>query len=50
MVLGKIPVPGHPANLDNSRARAYCTFSKCKWGLLGHFIILSIFSIFFLLL
>ena len=38
MVLGKIPVPGHPTNLDYSRARAYCAFSKCGWGLFGHFV------------
>ena len=24
MVLGKLPVPGRPTNLDNSRTRAYC--------------------------
>ena len=37
MVLGKLPVPGRPANLDDSRARAYCTCSRCGWGLFGHF-------------
>ena len=37
MVLGKLPVPGGPANLDNSRARAYCACSRCGWGLFGHF-------------
>ena len=34
MVLGKLPVPGRPADLDYSRARAYCPCSG--WGLLGH--------------
>ena len=29
MVLGKLPVPGRPANLDYSRARAYCACSRC---------------------
>ena len=29
MVLGKLPVPGHPANMDNSRARAYWACSRC---------------------
>ena len=29
MVLGKLPVPGRPTNLDNSRARAYCACSRC---------------------
>ena len=24
MVLGKLPVPGRPSNLGDSRARAYC--------------------------
>ena len=37
MVLGKLSVPGRPANLDNSRARAYCACSRCRWGLFGHF-------------
>ena len=35
MVLGKLPVPGRPANLDYSRARAYCACSGC--GFFGHF-------------
>ena len=37
MVLGKFPVPGRPANLDYSRARACCACSGCGWGLFGHF-------------
>ena len=37
MVLGKHPVPGHPTNFDYSRARAYCAYSRCGWGLFGHF-------------
>ena len=36
-VLGKLPVPGRPTNLDYSRARAYCACSRCGWGLFGHF-------------
>ena len=35
MVLGKLPVPGHP-NLTDSRARAYSACSRCGWGLFGH--------------
>ena len=35
MVLGKLPVPGRPSNLADSRARAYCACSG--WGLFGHF-------------
>ena len=37
MVLGKLPVPGRPTYLDDSRARAYCACSRCGWGLFGHF-------------
>ena len=37
MVLDKLPVPGRPTNLDDRRARAYCTCSRCGWGLFGHF-------------
>ena len=36
MVLGKLPVPGRPTNMDYSRARAYCACSGCGWGLFGH--------------
>ena len=34
MVLGKFPVPGCPTYLDYSKARAYCTCSRCGWGCL----------------
>ena len=37
MVVGKLPLPGRPTNLAYSRARAYCAFSRCGWGLFGHF-------------
>ena len=33
MVLGKLPVPGRPTNLDYCRARAYSACSGCGWGL-----------------
>ena len=36
-VLGKLPVPGRPTNLDYCRARAYCACNRCGWGLFGHF-------------
>ena len=36
MVLGKLPVPRCPTNLDYSRARAYCACSGCGWRLFGH--------------
>ena len=50
MVLGKYSEPKRPTNLDNSRARVYCTCSRCGWGLFGHFSLSSIFSLFFLIL
>ena len=38
MVLGKLPVMRRPTiGLQYSRARAYCTFSRCGRGLFGHF-------------
>ena len=37
MVLGKLPVPGRPTNLDRSRARVYCACSGCGLGLFGLF-------------
>ena len=42
-------VPGHPFNLDNSRARAYCAFSRCRNGLFGYFFsrLSFLFSVFF---
>ena len=43
MVLGKLPVPGHRAGLDKSRARACCAYSRCGWDCLDIF-----FSHFFL--
>ena len=49
MVLGNLPVPGRPTNLDNGGARAYCAFSRCGWALFGHFFShLSFVSSFFL--
>ena len=36
-VLGKLPVPGRPTNMDYSRTRAYCACSGYGWGLFGHF-------------
>ena len=37
VVQDKLPVPGRPTDLDKSRARAYCAYSRCGWGLFGHF-------------
>ena len=47
MVLSKLSVPGHPTTWDISRARTYCAFSRCGWGLFGYFFLRSIFSLFF---
>ena len=47
-VLGNLPVPGRPTNLDYSRARACCACSRCGWGLFGHFFLLSMLSLLFL--
>ena len=44
MVLGKLTVPGRPTNYDNSRARAYCTCSRCRWGCLDIFTLVYPFS------
>ena len=48
MVLGKLPVPGRPTNLDQSRARACCAGSRCGWGVVWTFSLSSIISLFFL--
>ena len=37
MVLGKLTVPGRSTNFDYSRARAYCSYSRCGCGFFGHF-------------
>ena len=37
MVLDKLTGHGRPTSLDKSRARAYCTCSRCGRGLFGHF-------------
>ena len=47
-MLGKVPVPGRPIDLDYSGARAYCACSGCRWGLFGRFLLSSVVSRFFL--
>ena len=39
-------VPGCPTNVDNTRTRVYCFFSKCGLGLFGLFLcrLLHLFS------
>ena len=46
MVMGNLPVPGRPTNLDCSRARAHCGCSRCGWGCWAFFLS-SIISLFF---
>ena len=47
MVLGKLPVPGRPANLDHSRARAYLACSRCGLRIVWTFFLcLSLLSSF----
>ena len=48
MVLGKLSVPGRPTILDYCRARAYCTRSRCGWGLFWTFLLSSILAFLFL--
>ena len=36
-MLGKLPGPGRPTNLDYSGAGAYCACSSCGWGCLDIF-------------
>ena len=43
MVLGKLPVPGRSTDLDYSRARVYCTCSRCGW--VFFFFFLDIYSL-----
>ena len=45
MVLGKLPVPGRPTNLDHSRARAYCACRRCEWVFFDIFFFSSIISL-----
>ena len=44
MVLGKLPGPERPTNLDNSGTRASC---GCRWGLFRHLFLSSVVSLFF---
>ena len=48
MVLGKLPMPGRPTNLDYSMTRAYCACSRCVWERFRLFFLSSITSLFFL--
>ena len=48
MVLGKLPVLERPTNLDYSRARACCAYSRVRVGVVLTFFLSSIISLFFL--
>ena len=45
MVLGKVPVPRRPINLDNSITGACCACGRCGWGLFWTFFLSSIISL-----
>ena len=38
MMLDKLPVSGHYANLDKSRTRISCACIRCRWGCLDIFL------------
>ena len=40
MTLGKLPILGRPTNSD-TRTRLFCARSRCEWGCLNIFILLS---------
>ena len=42
VVLGKIPVPGRPTNLDHSRTRTFCICCLDVYTLIYHFSSVSI--------
>ena len=42
MVLSNLAMPGHPADLINGRAWAYCICSRYGRGLFGHSFLFSI--------
>ena len=44
MVLGKLSVPGRPTDLNDSRARANCACSRCRWVVLDIFSLVCLFS------
>ena len=37
MVLGKLPVPGRPTNVDYGRTGAYCACNRCGWRWFRYF-------------
>ena len=43
MVLGKLPVPGRPTNLDYSGTRAYCA---CSWCVFFFFLFVFFFLVY----
>ena len=45
MVLGNLPVPGHPTYLEYIRAGPYCACSRCGLGCLDIFSLVYHFSL-----
>ena len=48
MVLGKLPEPGHPTNLDYSRGKDLLCLQKVRVEVVWTFFLSSIISLFFL--
>ena len=48
MVLGKLPVQGHPTNLEYSRGKGFLRLQKVQVGVVWTFLLSSIISLFFL--
>ena len=43
MMLDKFPVPRRRTNLDNSRARTYCAYSRYEWRCWNNLSLVSYF-------
>ena len=48
MVLSKLPVPGHPTNLDYSRGKGLLCLQKVQVGVVWTFFLSSTISLLFL--
>ena len=43
-VLDDLSVPGRPTYLDQGRARIYCAYNRCGWGVVWTFSLVYLFS------